>query len=613
MRRACLAGLLVMAMGRVVSAQVYPAGSEFKVNGHTADTQYEPRVAMDDHGNFVVVWASSGQDGDGDGVFWRTFTSDGVATGGAQVNTYTTGDQFRPSVASDASGNFVVVWQSDGQDGDGDGVFGQRYDASGTKVGSEFQVNTYTVGTQYFPAIASDASGNFVVVWEGQGSADADDVFARRYDSSGAPLGGQFRVNTYTTGAQFFPHVGLDGSGNFWVVWTSEGQDGSSNGVFARRYDASGVAQGAEFVVNSYTTSAQFGSDVVADASGNFVVTWDSAGDGDPVGSFARRFDGAGNPLSGDVLLNTYTTDLQFNPRIARLPSGFVVTWGSYGGQDGDDSGIFGRALDASGTPVGGEFRVNTYTTSRQSQMSVASSPHGDFVVAWTSYYQDGSSYGVYAQRYSDVIFKDGFESGDVSRWSTSVADGTDLDVTVAAALAGTAQGLRARVNDTNSLYVQDNTPSAEDRYRARFYLDPNSFDPGEASGNQRVRIFLAQDALSQRVVTLVLKRLAGQYSLEARTRRNDGSRADTGFFALTNAPHFVEFDWKRATGPGAADGSLVLSMDDTPVKVLIGLDNDQMQVESGRLGVLSVKTGATGTLHFDEFESRRFNPIGAF
>ena len=61
-----------------------------------------------------------------------------------QVNTYTTGVQAAPSVAVDTSGNFVVVWQSSGPDGSSDGVFGQRFNNTGTPQGTEFQVNTYT-------------------------------------------------------------------------------------------------------------------------------------------------------------------------------------------------------------------------------------------------------------------------------------------------------------------------------------------------------------------------------------------------------------------------------------------------------------------------------------
>ena len=108
-------------------------------------------------------------------VFGQRYGSDGNPLGGEfRVNTYTTGSQHESSVASDAAGNFVVVWQDgivfgDGQDGSSYGIFGQRYDNSGNRLGTEFQVNTHTTGTQLRPSVASDATGNFVVVWERTG------------------------------------------------------------------------------------------------------------------------------------------------------------------------------------------------------------------------------------------------------------------------------------------------------------------------------------------------------------------------------------------------------------------------------------------------------------
>src|SRR5262245_4280194 len=113
-----------------------------------------------------------------------------------RVNTYTTERQESAKVATDSSGNFVVVWQSLYQDGSSYGVYGQRYDGTGAPVGFEFRVNTYTTDRQFHPSVASDPSGNFVVVWE---SASQDGsgygVFGQRYASSGAPLGPEFQIN----------------------------------------------------------------------------------------------------------------------------------------------------------------------------------------------------------------------------------------------------------------------------------------------------------------------------------------------------------------------------------------------------------------------------------
>jgi len=128
----------------------------------------------------------------------------------------------------------------------------------------------------------------------------------------------------------------------------------------------------------------------------------------------------------------------------------------------------------------------------------------------------------------------------------------------------------------------------------------------------RRVRVFIAFNGASQRLVTVVLRRISGAYSLQARTRRDDGTRADTGFFAISNASHLVEFDWRRATAPGANNGWLIFYIDGVPVNTLAGLDNDGSPVESARLGVMTIKTPAAGgSVLFDQFESRRVRYIG--
>jgi hypothetical protein len=68
-------------------------------------------------------------------------------------------------VAVNSLGDFVVSWASDGQDGDLSGVFAQRFDRNATALGTEFQVNTTTTGFQSLDSVASDATGNFVITW----------------------------------------------------------------------------------------------------------------------------------------------------------------------------------------------------------------------------------------------------------------------------------------------------------------------------------------------------------------------------------------------------------------------------------------------------------------
>src|SRR5262249_48832216 len=128
--------------------------------------------------------------------------------------------------------------------------------AAAQPVGPEFQVNTYTTENQWYPAVSSDAIGNFVVVWAGAGQGDSRGIFGQRYDNSGNSLGAEFSVSVgfFSYYQQNSPSVASDANANFVVVWTSEGQDDphdfSGEGVFAQRFNSSGNRLGGEFRVN---------------------------------------------------------------------------------------------------------------------------------------------------------------------------------------------------------------------------------------------------------------------------------------------------------------------------------------------------------------------------
>jgi hypothetical protein len=604
-----------VVLGAMVAASLVPvraaSAQEFQVNSYTTAEQAEPIVASTPDGRFVVVWESSGQDGSGYGIFGQRYDAKGAARGAEfRANTYTTGLQRFPSVGMAPDGSFVVVWTSMGQDGDGYGIFGQHYDAAGNPVGSEFQVNTDTTGYQSNASVAGAGTG-FVIVW-----STLNNIQARRFDSAGAPVGPEFRVDTYDFSAKLRPKVAAAGDGRFVVAWTGDGQPGEdSRGIVARRFDPSGSPLGGEIAVNGYTTSTQQSAQVAVAPDGRFVVAWSSYGqDGSNFGGFARVFDAAGAPLGPEFQVNTFTTGRQATYGASMAENGdFVVVWEG-DGQDGSSYAVVARRYDSLGAPKAAEFVVNTTTYFDQRTPAVASAANGRFTVVWQSP-QDpgGGSLGIVGRRIGavDGIFADGFESADMSAWSSASTDGTDLSVAAGAALHGTSQGLRALVNDTNSLFVRDDSPASETRYRARFYLDPNGFDPGEASGHQRVRVLLAQDSLNNRLVTIVLKRLVGQFSVMARVRLKDGSRTDTPFIDITDAPHAIELDWQRAGSVETSDGTFELFIDGASVATLSGLDDGDSSVDYVRMGAFSVKSGATGILFLDQFVSRRRTLIG--
>jgi len=422
-----LAALIFLLGPGLRPATAQLLGPEFQVNSYTTSYQILAAVTADGSGNFVVVWGSDGQDGSGVGVFGQRYDSAGSEAGGEfQVNSWTTGYQGGPAVAADEAGNFVVVWFSDGQDASGDGVFGQRFNSAGGLVEGEFRINTYTTGDQRFPAVAADDSGDFVVVWHSDANQDGsfDGVFAQRYSSTGSLVGSEFRVNTYTTNDQRFPAVAADGSGNFVVVWASDGNDGSGFGVFGKRYNSEGSSVGPEFQVNSYMTGDQRSPAVAVDGSGDFVVTWRSGDqDGSEYGVFGQRYDSAGILQGSEFRVNTYTTGYQWYPTVAANGSGnFVVVWNS--DQDGSFNGVFGQWFDSTGRAVGNEFQINSYTTGFQNFPVIATGGSDSFVVAWHSEGQDLDNDGVIGRRLNNSLFADDFETSDVCNWSTNLGGG---------------------------------------------------------------------------------------------------------------------------------------------------------------------------------------------
>ena len=116
---------------------------------------------------------------------------------------------------------------------------GRRFSASGAPIGAEFQVNVYTPGGQYSPSVAADASGNFIVTWVAHlQDGSSHGVFGRRFTATAVPRSPEFRVNTYTTEHQWFPVMAVDPVGNFLVAWDSLRQDGSPADLTRRDTEA---------------------------------------------------------------------------------------------------------------------------------------------------------------------------------------------------------------------------------------------------------------------------------------------------------------------------------------------------------------------------------------
>jgi hypothetical protein len=447
--------LLALACSAGASAQT-PAGPEFRVNAFTTSRQHESTVASDRSGRFVVVWQSYPQDGHGYGVFAQRFDAGGAPLGEEfQVNEFTTSHQARPAVAVDGGGNFIIVWESLGQDGSLSAVIGRRFDASGASRGGEFQANTFTSRQQFRPAVAASQRGDFVVVWSGDDQdGSGRGVFAQRFDVSGARLGGEFRVNVFTTGTQTDPAVASDPDGNFLVAWSSFVQFGGADDIVIRRFDRSGAPTGPEFAASTPPNN-EGKATVSGDARGQFVVAWESLM---RRGVFARRVDASGTPLGMEFQVAA-DTGPDFYPRVASSATGdFVVAWERLSTVGADS---FAQRFTASGERRGAQFRLNSHDFSGQFSPAVGSDPSGNLVATWTSHLQDGSDLGIYGQRYGGLLpvalEVDGagnrvLEPGETVEAAPSWRNlnGTELTFTGAASpIAGPSGGTYTLADDT--------------------------------------------------------------------------------------------------------------------------------------------------------------------
>ncbi len=306
-------------------------------------------------------------------------------------------------------------------------VLGQK-----NPIGPEFQVNTHTISVQRIPAAAAEPDGDFVIAWD---SLNQDGnyygVFARRFSSAGVSLATEFQVTTFTNAGQRFPSAAVDADGDFVIVWRSG--SGIAYEVFLRRFSSAGPPLTGEIQVNTYTTDQQLNPAVASETDGDFVVTWFSlTQDGASGGIFARRFSSAGAALASEFQVNTYTTNYQRNPSVSVAANGsFVVAWQS-DLQDGASWGVFARSFSSAGAPLTGEFQVNAYTVDYQISPSVALLASGEFVVVWQSRLQDAYSQSVFARRFSSsgAALANEFQisayttGGESNPWVAADADG---------------------------------------------------------------------------------------------------------------------------------------------------------------------------------------------
>lgn len=399
-----------------------PQGNEFAIAGTLPGEQVHARIALAQSGGYLV-WQDNFIDGSGVGIgATRLGSSFNPEFSPVRINLTASGNQENPDVTLLQDGGAAIVWQ--GESGATRNIFAQFLRPDGTlRLASDLMVNAAGGGMKLNPRVAGLAAGGAVITWGSMQQDDANNfnrvmarmqgVYARVLNSEGGFTTAEFQINQRVSYNQRNPAVAGLADGRLVFVWVSEGEETVQQDalgitshaqpvdIMARLFTADGVALGNEFRVNQAGTNVCASPSVVARDDGGFSVVWNENNLTNRDNSWdvvARGFDASGAPLADPVVVNTHLYGDQVSPALSTAGAEQLAVWTSYG-QDGSFEGIYGQFLRAD-ERVGGEFRVNSTTVSRQLFPAVSGLGDAGFVAVWSSFVGGDSSLDLYAQRY---------------------------------------------------------------------------------------------------------------------------------------------------------------------------------------------------------------------
>jgi hypothetical protein len=422
-------GFLVLTT--VAKAQFTTLTNETLVNTTTVGDQWDywwsiRTIAVQPDGGYIIVWIDvNGLDGQAQGIFGQRFNASGAKIGGQfQVNTTYNGDQFSPSVAVAPDGHFLVAWEGPGTSID---VWGQLFTQNGVKIGTEFILSTTVSGSQRYPEVQFYPDGTFVA-----GHVSAGQTVLQRFDSEGKNLGLETRISS-GTGDVIMDGLCVRPDNTLLMTWTS-GQD-----VYAQIFDTNLQPIGTQTRLNAYLTGNQQYCNARVDAAGTIIAVWESHGqDGSGIGIYGRRFDKNLVPLGGEFVITTNTIGNQFEPQIAVAPNGrFFIVWSDNNDRDGGGGtgeSVWMREYDANGNALSVEAMVNQSVTGYQAYPVIDLNASGRLVIVWEGNGTQPSnidSYGVFARAYQ--LSQAGNTTMSVTPTSTTATDLVAVTMTLTA------------------------------------------------------------------------------------------------------------------------------------------------------------------------------------
>jgi hypothetical protein len=203
-----------------------------------------------------------------------------------------------------------------------------------------------------------------------------------------------------------------------------------------------------------------------------------------------------------------------------------------------------------------------------------------------------------------ELIFADGFESGDFGSWTGT--DGAPV-VSAAAARPPSGNGMEVTLNGTAVVgYAIDGSPTAEPTYHARFYFNPNSMATGN---NAQPDIFVGYDAANTALFRVQYNRTQGgnpTYRIRV-VVTHAGGTTTSGWTTINNGWNAIEIAWQSANA-----ATFRLYTGGVLRQTLTGLNTGAFKLETVWLGPSgNLGNNVSGTMYFDDFVSQRTLYIG--
>ena len=390
----------------LVSAPALFGSDEFRVNTTDLTKQRESTAAFAPDGSSVIAW----RDLRG-GIMARFFPlvgepSEDVTLVENQIFDNNPGEgtifsRRAPKIVFLPSGDFLLLWTEEkaylraavfiedyttlDQD-----VYAQRFSPTGEPADRRFRVHRRGRGLQRSVSVAAAADGSLLVAWEQSdgepGVSATDGVYARRFSAKGIAIGRDVKIDEVPGLSAHAPRISYAGDG-FLAVWEGEGDGADGFDAYARLLDADGQPVGPQMRINSTLAGDQRRPQPATGADGQHLVVWYGPTEEDPLihRVYGQMISSDGALLGPELRVGDNEQDRAHAlPRVAVSPGGeFLVAWLTWFGDF--QTAVDGVHLDALGNPAGEAFRISEHQTSSRSIEAVAS-PNGDFLVTWEGF-----------------------------------------------------------------------------------------------------------------------------------------------------------------------------------------------------------------------------------